>query len=1285
MGTSWDRSGDVGLCLLGKPRLRLPSGRTSVWGSGKEAQLLALLALEREREAVPGYEIQQELWEEGKKTDLGPVVSNLKTRLQEDELDGLVAQSGAGWRFADPEASVDCLEVAELVEAAEHRLAAQKPELAWPELVEAIKLLAEECFAGARGNSPFVDRLRDRMGQLRARARVLACEAATLVEDREWRQVAEREAKAAISEVPFREPPYAALAKLMLASGRHGDALELIRKFEGESLEGVSEALLELRSAAMLGRASSSRRPRPLILSVPRADEEAGFVGRDRHLEQLDEAARVALANDFAGRELVGDKGVGKSRIAREFGARAHAKGFAVLTAAAARGPSAIDTPCKPLVDAILAWADGVDTDSLLALDWALVELSRFAPELGERLGLERPPEGPGRDIRLRRGLVEAVRRIAKVHPTLLLIDDLGELDPGTRACLAAICSKPPERLMVLATSDGSYHELPLLRVPVDRPELREAVALARKVLGNEAEEGEVVELAEMADLLPYLIVNRSDSDRIYEDLVRPRIEPLGAGGLEVIRLAALLGPQLDVELLRRVTGDDELVRQTLAHAERTKLIGTAQPAGRLEFRHSLTRAAIVAGIPAVEREELAERLTPALGGEEELSAARLQMLEEGGGTGAAGETCVAALDAGNHASELANYPAALDHYRKGLELAAEAEVDVHGRLLIGAGQAHWSLGEYKEARQDFETALGLEGLDPALRAVAAIGFGGKLAFGGARTDSQYIATLGDALSALGREHPQLRVRVQAALAGALTFGALTEVEIGEREELVAAALAGIEGEGPELRAEVLSDICWSAWDPQDAGARRRLAGEFVAVADESHDIGLAIEARIFRIASSLADGDVGAYRRDMASAARLSRRAGLAQFDALLLLLEAMDALLAGDMEAARDYSGQALEIGGREQNPAVFQLYGAQTLMVHLFDGRVDQIRAAAVALTDAFPHMPAWKAGVGLIFAQLGRYEDARRQLDLVAVDGFGSVPRDLFWLATLDHAAKLAAALEDRERCQQLYALLEPHAGEIVVAGGAVAVYGAVDRVLGLMAGVLGRTDAAVGHLRDAVAINEALGARAINAYAMTDLAAQLRRAGEEAEAQSVARQAQALADQAGLLLQMRQEATRFSTPQPAGVLGPIKQRGAVTMSQLIRRLIDGKTDKAINQLAATRILRRLLPAAFVPSATCGWEGTIQLEFEPPIGYLKEEGCWRLVIGATKVKVHTKPVEMPALRLRMSPATFFKLMAGTLNPVAAWLDGDVEVGGDPGDPTVAARIVEMFCGPTPVIDL
>jgi tetratricopeptide (TPR) repeat protein/DNA-binding SARP family transcriptional activator len=1268
------------LLLLGAPHLRMDGDEAKPWPRDKESQLLALLALERGR-TIARYRIEQELWEETERAHPDPVISKLNTRLRESDLGDVIARTGSGWRFTATDAYVDCIEAEMLVENARGKLEAERRDLAWDDLESAIELLSEQFFAGAK-ISPFIRRMRAELEELLTVARILACETAAGSADAEWCKVAEREARAAIRERPADDEIHAALGRLLLDCDRHEDARDLAAAFERET--GDPDSLRDLRAAALRGLARGSSKPPPLILSVPRADEEADFVGRDWHLEQLEAAAMFALQDEFAGRALVGEKGVGKSRIAREFGVCAHQKGFGVLTAGARRGLSAIDAPCKPLVDAVLAWVGKVDPITLETLDTsAMVELSRFSPELGEQLGLEQPYRGRGTDTRLRRGLVDALRGIALVHPTLLVVDDLGELDEGSILCLEEICAIEPPRLMVLATSgDDDFRGLPLRLLPVAKPEEWEAAALARAVLGLGTGQQEVDELVEMSASLPYLIVHRSEPNRIERDFVAPRVDSLGEGAVEVVRLAALLGIQIDAKVLRRAVGDEELVNRTLIHAERTKLVGPDHASGELVFTHSLTRDAILAGISSVERERLAEQLAEALGGERELGAARLRLLQQGGrGTG--DEACTAALEAGDNASTLANYRAALEHYRKGIELSRDEDLDLCGRLLLGAGQAHWSLGEFAEAREAFLAAFELPGLDPALRAVAAIGFGGKLGFGGARTDGQYIAALTEVLHALGTEHPQLCVRVQAALAGALTFGAHDEEQVTQREQLVASALEGIEGEGPELCAEVLSDVCWTAWDPDDAAARRRLADDFVTVADESRDIGLAIEARIFRIASSLTDGDMRTVRTDMGRAAALGRRAGLAHFEALLLLLEAMESLRAGELDAARRFGVEALELGGREQNPGIFQLYGAQTLLVHLFEGRIDQIRAAAVALAGAFPHMPAWKAGLGLIFARLGRTEDARQQLDQIAKDDFAGIPRDLFWLITLDHAAKTAALLGDRERCERLYDLLEPHAGEVVVAGGAVAVYGAIDRVLGLTAAATGRREIGIGHLRDAVAINESIGAHAINTYVMVELARLLRAAGADRDARNFKDQATGLAERLGLALEMRREAAMFSSPvHSSRVLGPLKQRGAATISQLIKRMIDGKTDSAMNQLAATRLLRNLMPMAFLPDATCGWEGQIQLEFSPPIGYLSAESCWRLEIGVAKAKVHTDAVARPDLRLGMSPATFFKLMAGTLNPVEAWLDGDVNI---TGDPTVAARLVEMFGGPTPAIDL
>ena len=57
---------------------------------------------------------------------------------------------------------------------------------------------------------------------------------------------------------------------------------------------------------------------------------------------------------------------------------------------------------------------------------------------------------------------------------------------------------------------------------------------------------------------------------------------------------------------------------------------------------------------------------------------------------------------------------------------------------------------------------------------------------------------------------------------------------------------------------------------------------------------------------------------------------------------------------------------------------------------------------------------------------------------------------------------------------LYERLAPYAGRPVTAGRAACSYGAVDRTLGGLAGLLGRQRDAVRHLEDAIRLNDTFG-------------------------------------------------------------------------------------------------------------------------------------------------------------------------------------------------------------------
>ena len=79
------------------------------------------------------------------------------------------------------------------------------------------------------------------------------------------------------------------------------------------------------------------------------------------------------------------------------------------------------------------------------------------------------------------------------------------------------------------------------------------------------------------------------------------------------------------------------------------------------------------------------------------------------------------------------------------------------------------------------------------------------------------------------------------------------------------------------------------------------------------------------------------------------------------------------------------------------------------------------------------------------------------------------------------------IEDATHAGTLYERLAPYAGRPATAGRAVSSYGAVDRLLGGLAELLGRPDDAVRHLEDAVRLNAALGCTVWGGHAERHLA------------------------------------------------------------------------------------------------------------------------------------------------------------------------------------------------------
>ena len=194
------------------------------------------------------------------------------------------------------------------------------------------------------------------------------------------------------------------------------------------------------------------------------------FVGRDGELEQLHQALERARAGHGQVVAVVGDPGVGKSRLAYEVTHSPRTDGWLVLeTASVSYGQAMSYWPVIDLLKSYFTLQDQDELDEirdkvtgkLRALD---ASLEAALPALLALL------EVPGEDTawqrlepaQRRQRTLDAVKRLllreARERPLLLLVEDLHWIDAETQALLDSLVeSLPGARLLLLVTYRREY------------------------------------------------------------------------------------------------------------------------------------------------------------------------------------------------------------------------------------------------------------------------------------------------------------------------------------------------------------------------------------------------------------------------------------------------------------------------------------------------------------------------------------------------------------------------------------------------------------------------------------------------------------------------------------------------------------------------------------------------------------------------------------------------------------------------------------------------------------
>ncbi len=236
---------------------------------------------------------------------------------------------------------------------------------------------------------------------------------------------------------PLSEEAYRRLMRVHLALGDATTALQVYatcraRLAEELQVEPSAEtvALVEHIRATAARRGNSPARPSPTTTeNQPPSELAAPLVGRTAAFTQLVGRYQQARRGQPQVVLLVGEAGIGKTRLATEFVAWVKAQGADALSGQAFEMGGRL--PYQPLVEALRQRLEAENAPEDLLEDLWLAELSRLLPELRLRYpDLPAPTEDElANKVRLFEAVARLVEALARSAPLVLLLDDLHWVD----------------------------------------------------------------------------------------------------------------------------------------------------------------------------------------------------------------------------------------------------------------------------------------------------------------------------------------------------------------------------------------------------------------------------------------------------------------------------------------------------------------------------------------------------------------------------------------------------------------------------------------------------------------------------------------------------------------------------------------------------------------------------------------------------------------------------------------------------------------------------------------
>lgn len=1097
-------------------------------GTPKQRRVLAALALDPGR-PVDVDRLVELVWGDrapsAARTSVQAYIAGLRKILEPDRAQrggaDVIVTSVHGYLLQIPPEHVDASAFAAAVDRSAAVLAGAPsfrhgvPVGLEPDELRAVVVNLDEALASWRG-TPFVDlgeqpELEPTIARLtgrrttaildRARARLALGDTAR----------AANELAELVAEHPLDEHAALMLVLALARSGRQSDALRAIRRLRATLRDELGidpdPAIDELRVAVLrqdpdvvgIGRTPARTTAPPTIQERDRQERDRQqpdiqetaairrpgdvMVGRDGELRTLTQLITAARRHDPQFALLIGEAGIGKSRLLRAFASQAaedrtggHAPVVLFGRCSADQGAPALWPWVSILRSLTVGDADAI-ADLLARLE------GRSGPDAAD------DPDAARFQLwdEVRQLLVETARQ----RPTVVILDDLHWADEATLRLLQHVVHDVEGAGLVVTVStrplpDATDALAAVVEAIARRGGARlnlagldvEAVA---ELVGDTATgdhtaaelhdrtEGNpfyVVELArhlgDVADTTPGTAMPAS-----VRDVVRRRVGALPTATQTALDVAAVIGRTAPIDVLASALGigDDEALLGCLQPALDARLV--YDEADNVRFAHAIVRDAVYDDITTRRRAQLHADV-----------AASLQSLRPVGDPSDRAELAWQLLRAGR--------PMAPAAWRAAVAAAVDARsVHAYGeaaRLLVAAAEAQaadervtaverfavlQAQGEAFRDNADLESMR--RALDAAIALASSVGDHEAVVMAADAGTSTFlwfatphgevldavVGPLRHALSQLDPSAVELRCRGMLALAVELYWAPTVD----ESDELVEQGLAlAREIDDPQLLLTVLHQAALASWRRDRSDFRWALADELLGVANAYGSADAIIGAHTLRASVAQEIGMIDLMFADMAAVRRLSsgRRTTLPLF--VVATMEFPWLVMSG---AFAEADRSMLDLVGLMERSAIpqadaglhaaaavsaFWRGGAEQLIEPMMNARDD------MRLSDVLT----------VLLVRAGRIDLAETVVDEIDLD---DVPDRYDFTFQLGLAAEAAAFLGRARMGAEAYARLLKCAGRPAVAGVAVCI-GPVDMYLAFAAFAMGDVVLATRHADDA---------------------------------------------------------------------------------------------------------------------------------------------------------------------------------------------------------------------------